>query len=273
MSGLRLGGHVWEPAGMRLSLPVALATAAALLLAGCSDSQTPEEETTQTASASPTQDTSAPEPSETVEESEEPTESPSAEPTEEPTSGGDAVTELSAAVLLPAGALDPADGPRTESEGVVDWKLPEACSVGAPTTAAAMRSVVQGDGANEVPVGFHQVAVFADTDAAVAEAARINETLTGCTGAAPNDGTRTVAEPVEVGAQGRGLVVDYHGTFAMSGDENALGYYTAVTRRGNAVTLVASAGGENTVSVSREVVTGELGAAWDQLCAYDSAGC
>jgi hypothetical protein len=32
-------------------------------------------------------------------------------------------------------------------------------------------------------------------------------------------------------------------------------------------------GGENTVSASREVVVGELGAAWELLCAYDSAGC
>lgn len=258
---------------MRLSLPVVLVTAAALVLTGCGGSDTPESEASPSASASPTEETTTPEPSESASATEEPSESPTPEPTEAPTDGGNPGTELSADVLLPAAALDPAEGPRTESEGVVDWVLPTPCAVGAPTTALAMRSVVQGDGLYEVPVGHHQVAVFADTDAAVAEASRIGETLTGCTGAAPNDGTRTVAEPVEVGAQGRGVVVDYHGTFAMSGDENALGYYTAVTRRGNTVTLVASAGGENTVSVSREVVVGELAAAWELLCYYDAAGC
>lgn len=258
---------------MRLSLPVVLVTAAALVLTGCGGTGTPESEASPSASVSPTEDPTTPEPSETATETAEPSESPSAEPTEPPVEGGTPGPGLSADVLLPAAALDPAEGPRTESEGVVDWVLPEACSVGAPTTALAMRSVVQGDGLDEVPVGHHQVAVFAGTDAAVAEASRIGETLTGCTGAAPDDGTRTVAEPVEVGAQGRGLVVDYHGTFATSGDENALGYYTAVTRRGTTVTLVASVGGENTVAVSREVVVGELAAAWELLCSYDSAGC
>lgn len=261
---------------MRLSLPVVLVTAAALVLSGCGGSDTPESEASSSASASPTEETTPPEPTEptgSASATEAPSASPTPEPTEAPADGGTPVTGLSADVLLPAAALDPAEGPRTESEGVVDWVLPAACAVGAPTTALAMRSVVQGDGLYEVPVGHHQVAVFADTDAAVAEASRIGETLTGCTGAAPDDGTRTVAEPVEVGAQGRGLVVDYHGTFAMSGDENALGYYTAVTRRGNTVTLVASVGGENTVSVSREVVVGELAAAWELLCSYDSTGC
>lgn len=253
---------------MRFSLFVVLVTAAALVLSGCGGSDTPESEAPSSASASPTEETTTPEPTEPTGSA-----SPTPEPTEAPADGGTPVTELSADVLLPAAALDPAEGPRTESEGVVDWVLPAACAVGAPTTALAMRSVVQGDGLYEGPVGHHQVAVFADTDAAVAEASRIGETLTGCTGAAPDDGTRTVAEPVEVGAQGRGLVVDYHGTFAMSGDENALGYYTAVTRRGNTVTLVASVGGENTVSVSREVVVGELAAAWELLCSYDSTGC
>lgn len=254
---------------MRLSLPVVLVTAAALVLTGCGGSDTSEGEGSPSASASPTEETTAPEPTGSASATEE----PSASPTAEPTDAADPVTDLTVDVLLPAAGLDPAEGPRTESEGVVDWVLPAPCAVGAPTTALAMRSVVQGDGLYEVPVGHHQVAVFADADAAVAEAARIGETLTGCTGSAPDDGTRTVAEPVEVGAQGRGLVVDYHGTFALSGDEDALGYYTAVTRRGNAVTLVASVGGESTVSVSREVVVGELSAAWELLCSYDAAGC
>lgn len=260
---------------MRLSLPVVLVTAAALVLAGCGGPDAPESEASPSVSATPTptEEPTPSEPSGSASATGEPSASPTPEPSEPPADGGNPGTELSADVLLPAAALDPTEGPRTESEGVVDWVLPAPCAVGAPTTALAMRSVVQGDGLNEVPVGHHQVAVFADTDAAVAEAARIGETLTGCTGSAPDDGTRTVSEPVAVGAQGRGLVVDYHGTFAASGDENALGYYTAVTRRGNTVTLVASAGGENTVSVSREVVVGELAAAWELLCYYDAAGC
>jgi len=39
------------------------------------------------------------------------------------------------------------------------------------------------------------------------------------------------------------------------------------------VTLVASVGGESTVAASRETVVAELRTAWDQLCAYDAAGC
>lgn len=257
---------------MRTSIPAVIVTATALLLTGCGGAGSSEGSVTTSpvaTSSAPGEETLTPEPSATPSETEEPAAEPSGEPVEPSTPA----TELPASVLLPAASLAPAEGSRTESEGVVDWVLPDACSVGAPTTAVAMRSVVQGDGMYEVPVGHHQVASFADADAAVAEAARIGETLTGCTGAAPDDGTRTVAEPLEVGAQGRGLVVDYDGSFAMHGDEDAMGYYTAVTRRGNVVTLVASVGGESTVAASRETVVAELRTAWDQLCAYDAEGC
>ena len=257
---------------MRTSRTAVLFVAAALVLAGCSDDASPDADPT-SQSAEPTATPSA---TETAEPTDAPTEEPTAteEPTEEPTQEPAApVTELPAAVMLPPESLYPQDGERTERDEVEDWLLPDACSVTAPTTAVDMRTVLQGDGQFEDAVGQQQVAVFPDVETAVAEADRIGQTLTGCTGAAPDDGTRTVAETVEVGTQGRGLVVDYHGTFASVGDEDALGYYVAVTRRANAITLVAAAGGEFTVSVSRERVVGELGAAWDLLCTYDSSGC
>jgi len=39
------------------------------------------------------------------------------------------------------------------------------------------------------------------------------------------------------------------------------------------VTVVALEGGEGTVGDARATVTAQAQAAWDRLCAYDSAGC
>lgn len=260
---------------MRASPTVVLVAATALLLAGCSDDAPPVVEPTSqspgpTATATPEGDGSP-----TTDPADEPT--PSDEPTADVTDGPAApeppLTDLPASVLLAADALFPEDGPRTEGDGLVDWVLPPPCGVGEPGTAVAMQSASQGDGTFEVPVGHHQVAVFADAEAAVAEVDRVGTALAGCTGPGVDGASSSVVEPVDVGAQGLGLVVDYHGTFVTSGDEGALGYYTAMTRRGNAVTLVSSEGGESSIVASRERVVGELGLAWEQLCAYDSAGC
>ena len=75
-------------------------------------------------------------------------------------------------------------------------------------------------------------------------------------------------EDVAVGAQGRGLADHY----AELGDQGA-GSYAAVTRRGNAVTLVAMLSGEESVGSARDAVTSGLTTAFDKLCSDDSAGC
>lgn len=256
---------------MRTPRTAVLVVAAALVLAGCSDDAAPD-----AAPTSPSAEATTPAATETAEPTDVPAEEPTTtqEPAEEPTQEPAApVTELPATVLLPAEALFPDEGPRTEHEGLVDWTFPVSCAVGGPGSALVMQSVSQGDGTFEVPVGHHQVAVFADADAAVAEVDRITAALGACSGVAPDGQTHLVTEPVEVGAQGIALVVDYYGALEANGDEGALGYVTAVTRRGNAVTLVSSEGGESSVGASRERVVGELEAAWDLLCGYDSAGC
>lgn len=256
---------------MRPSLPVILVTTAALVLAGCADADSPESEAT---SAAPV--TSAPA------ETPEPTEEPSAtvEPTEEPatvepatveptTAAPTVTTDLPATVLLSQEALYPKDGPRTEREGVEVWGVPDGCEAVAPDSAVAMRTVLQGDGAYEDWVGYQQVAVFADVDAAVAEADRLGAIFAACADTGEYVSGYT-AEPLEVGAQGMGLAVSYPG---YEPGDTALGYFVSLTRRGNAVTLVTRAGGEADIATAREVVTGDLQAAWEQLCAYDSSGC
>lgn len=266
---------------MRTSRTAAVLVAAALALAGCSDSSPDPEATSQGAepTASPsagegTEGTESPESTDDA-ETDGPTDEPgeTAEPTDGPSEPAGPVTDLPATVLLPAASLFPEDGPRTEFEGLVDWVFPVSCAVGGPETALVMQSVTQGDGTFEVPVGHHQVAVFADTDAAVAEADRVAAALEACAGTGEDGQSSLVTEPVDVGAQGVALVVDYYGVLEANGDEGTLGYVTALTRRGNTVTLVSSEGGESSVGASRERVVGELGAAWELLCGYDSAGC
>lgn len=255
---------------MRLSLPIVLVVTSTLVLAGCGDSGSPEEGATSSAAPTTAAPSEPPDPS--AEPSAEPGVTP--EPTEQTTEPpASPVTDLPASVLLPAESLFPEGEIRTEGEGVVDWVFPVPCAVGGPGAAVAMRSVAQGDGTFEVPVGHHQVAVFEDVDAAVAEADRIAAALDACQGTGSDGQSSSIVEPVAVGAQGIGFVVDYYGALQANGDEGTLGYYTAVTRRGNAVTLVSSEGGESSIAASRERVAGELGAAWDQLCAYESTGC
>lgn len=256
---------------MRPSLPVILVTTAALVLAGCADSGSPESAAT---SAAPV--TSAPaetpepteEPSATVEPTEEPaTEDPA---TVEPTTAAPTVTtDLPATVLLSQEALYPKDGPRTEREGVEAWGVPDGCEAVVPDSAVAMRTVLQGDGAYEDWVGYQQVAVFADVDAAVAEADRLGAVFAACADVGEYVSGYT-SEPLDVGAQGVGLAVSYPG---YEPGDTALGYFVSLTRRGNAVTLVTRAGGEADIATSREVVTGDLRAAWEQLCAYETDGC
>lgn len=194
-------------------------------------------------------------------------------PASEPTTAAPAPTSVPAEALLPDAAWAPVTGARQDSEGITDWLLPEACAAGIASTAAAMRSTTIGDGEFEAQVGVQQVAVFPDADAAVAEADRVATVLAGCA-AAPGTETAYLVEPLAVGAQGLGLATDYYGTSAAGAvDDGAMGSYLALTRRGTALTLIGLEGGESTIGVAREAVTGHAQAAWDLLCAYDSTGC
>ncbi|MDC7122775.1 hypothetical protein OMK64_14665 [Cellulomonas fimi] len=186
---------------------------------------------------------------------------------------GSVATDVAPEVMLTEAAwtaVGPA-GPRDESTGAVDWRLPGACAAGAPTDATAMRTVSQGTGEFESPVGVQQVAVLADADAAVAEAERLTAALGACTEGEPP--TRYVSEPLAVGAQGLGLATDYYGASASGSLDDAMGTYVAVTRRGNAVMLVGLDGGEGTVGSARTTVSGLAQQGWELLCPFDSAGC
>ncbi|MFC8921034.1 hypothetical protein [Cellulosimicrobium sp. NPDC057127] len=245
---------------MRLATRTSVLAASALLLAACSSSPDP-------AAPSPTiPSSSAPSPT-----------GSSAPTTEAPDPSAPAVpTDLPADVMLPGSVWEAAGDPREESEGATAWRLPDACSSEPPADAAAMRTVLQGDGAAESPIGVQQVAVFADADAAVAAADGLDAAIAACGATAPDEtsgGTTFVAEPLDVGAQGAGLATDHYGASQSGELDDALGTYLAATRRGTAVTLVALDGGESTVGTARETVVANTQAAWDLLCRYDSAGC
>ncbi|MFF1530838.1 hypothetical protein [Cellulomonas sp. NPDC058312] len=196
-----------------------------------------------------------------------------AEPSAPATGTGDVAADLPTEVLLPESAWDADPAQRQESAGVVAWRFPQACDTGAPESATAMRSVSQGDGEAEAAIGVQQVAVFADADAAVAEADRITAALTACTTYASDTSTTYVVEPLDVGAQGAGLATDYYGSSASAPLDEAIGSYLAVTRRGTAITLVGSEGGESLVGTARTDATTQAQTAWELLCRYDEAGC
>jgi hypothetical protein len=194
-------------------------------------------------------------------------------PAADPTTPAAPDTEVPSTALLPDAAWAPVTGTRQDSEGITDWLLPESCAAGIASTAAAMRSTTIGDGEFEAQIGVQQVAVFPDVDAAVAEADRIAAVLAGCA-AAPGTETSYLVEPLAVGAQGLGLATDYYGTSAAGTvDDDAMGSYLALTRRGTALTLIGLEGGESTIGVARAAVAGHAQAAWDLLCAYADAGC
>lgn len=231
-------------------------TTAALALAGCSAAEPAAGPTTPppSSSAPPAASPSEPEPS-------------------DPAPSAPTATEVPAEAMLPETSWTGTEGGRQDSPGVVAWRLPEACAAGAPEGASAMRTVQQGDGGTESQVGVQQVAVFADADAAVAEADRLGAALTACPEYASDTETTYVVEPLDVGAQGTGLATDHYGASADGDLDTAMGSYLATTRRGTAVTVVAIEGGEGTVGDARATVTAQAQAAWGLLCAYDSAGC
>jgi len=204
-----------------------------------------------------------------------PTTTTDAAPTPTPTPTQAPISDVPVEVMLPATAWESIspDDVREESTDVVDWRVPEACDGGSPTGGLAMRTVTAGSGELETRVGVHQVVLLADADAAVAEADRLGAALTACTQHVSDDSTTYVVEPLTVGAQGVGLATDYYGGSVEGALDDAMGTYLGITRRGNAITLVAVDGGEGTVGTAREAVTANAQAAWELLCTYDSAGC
>lgn len=185
-------------------------------------------------------------------------------------------TDLPEDVLLPASALQPEDGPRDVRRGVEPWVLSTGCDLGSPMAAVQMLSLRQGDGAFEVPVGVHQVAVFADASAAQAEAERVAAAAGTCAASAPgSDGgdTRYLVAGLDVGATGTSIVTDYYGVTATDPAADGIGDAVAVTRRGTAVVLVGAAGGESSMSAARTLVAGYAQQAWERLCRYQVDGC
>lgn len=235
-------------------------------VAGCSDGAAPADTTTTSA---PAEETSPPEPSP------EPTPAPepSAEPTPAPVAPP-ALTTLASEVMLPGSAYGAqTDTPSEITETVDAWALPESCGVGGPSTALVSRAVAYGDGELESVVGIQQLAVFPDRGTASAEMNRIHIEASICVNIVQDGQTIYEVESIGVGAEGIGLVTDYYGSSTAGNLDEAMGYYVVMTRRGNAVTLVGYVGGESTIGLSRENAVSTSQAAWDLLCAYDSAGC
>ena len=161
-------------------------------------------------------------------------------------------------MVLPAGAVP----------GVVEWvSLSTDCSLGTPRPAVGMLSNQQGTGAQEEPVSIQQVAIFPDVDTAVAEADRVSRVMARCASAPAYS-----SAPVPVGAQGIGLAYGYGG--AGSSDSYPFGSHLVLTRRGNALSLTGSVGGEGSPARARKVATDLANQAWSALCGYDrTRGC
>ncbi|WP_129336532.1 sensor domain-containing protein [Cellulomonas endophytica] len=191
-------------------------------------------------------------------------------------SGAPVPTDLPPDALLPPTAFPASRPGLQEQDEVTAWLLPPACGPAPVPAAAAMRTHRHGDGAEESTVGVQQVALFPDADAATTAADGVVDALDACatTGGGTGGGTTTYrVEEVPVGAQGHGLVTDYHDAGAGGADDGALGSYLVVTRRGTAVTLVAADGGESSIGSARTTVTEQAQSAWTLLCRYEAAGC
>ncbi|MBO1751498.1 hypothetical protein J4G33_06735 [Actinotalea sp. BY-33] len=241
---------------MRATRAVTALAVLTVVLAGCTAQDGPEGTP---AATTPETDTPGPEPT---------TEAPDPEPTEDAAA---TPTDLPADVLPTTSGLAVEAEPREEDDEVTAWRL--GCSEQVPADATAMRTVSWGTGELEAPVAVHQVAVFADAEQATAAADDLAAAMQECADAPAEANTTYLLEPVDVGAQGYGLATDYYGT-AEGGDlDGVIGTYLVAFRRGNAVALVASEGGEGNVAEVRESVVAESMAAWEGLCRYDSAGC
>lgn len=256
---------------MRRMILIITSCATATALVACSDPQEGDDgatvpaPTTTSESPEPGDPETSPEPDDTATDTPAPTEPPTSTPVAVP-------TDAPAEVMLPAEVLGSADQPREEDEEIAAWWLPESCEALTPQ-ALTMRTLTQGTGEFEEPVGVHQVVVFEDAEAAVTAADDLIAAMQRCAEQDPGEAGLYVAEDVAVGAQGQGLALDYYGTSATGELDDAMGTYLAATRRGSAVTLVAADGGEATVATARENVVEQTSAAWELLCRYDSEGC
>lgn len=247
---------------MRAHVAVVLSV---LLVAGCSGGDGPAEES---ASASPSASPTAAEPSATSEpdpSSEETTATEEPLATEPP---APVRLDLSEDVMLGPDELEPVGESRGSTDQAETWFLSSACSLPAAPEAVAVQSVSQGLYESTDPVGIQTVAVFPDAETATAVADRVGAAMDACVETPPGDSGSYRVEDVAVGSQGRGLANNY----AELGDQGA-GSYAAVTRRGNAVTIVSMLSGEESVGSARDAVTSGLTTAFDKLCSYDSAGC
>lgn len=245
---------------MRAHVAVVLSV---FLVAGCSGGDgSSEESSSATASTTAAESTATGEPAPSSEETTA-TEEPAA--TEPPAS---VRLDLTDDVMLGPDELEPVGESRGSTDQAETWFLSSACSVPAAPEAVAVQTVSQGLYESTDPVGLQTVAVFPDTETASAVADRVRAAMDACVETPPGDSGSYSAEDVAVGTQGRGLANNY----AELGDQGA-GSYAAVTRRGNAVTIVAMLSGEESVGNARDAVTSGLTTAFDKLCSYDSAGC
>lgn len=246
---------------------VAAVLASALVLAACGGDPAEPAEPTSAAAADPTSPSAEPTTDATATEPTETSEAP-ADTSEPAEPAVELLLELPAEAMLAQDALEPVGQERGEVDGPARWSLSSACGVEPSGGLVAMRTVSQGLYESLDPVGIQQVAVFATVDDAVAEADRLGAQMEACTADPPAESGSYRLEEVTVGAQGRGLANNY----AALGDD-AEGTYSAVTRRGNAVTVVTLMSGASSVGEAREMVTSSLGRAFDALCLYDSTGC
>ena len=128
-----------------------------------------------------------------------------------------------------------------------------------------MLTARDGTGEQEAPVDVEQVALFPDAGAATREGTRLAEELRACD--ARSD--LVTVEAVRVGAQGTGVAYRY----PSDGGASPFGTYVVLSRRGTALLLVTSDGGEGTPQGARRPVLRRAQQAWELLCRYDSAGC
>lgn len=246
--------------------PVAAAVlTSVLLVSGCSGG----DGSTETSPSAPASPTSAGSSSPSEPEASAPSAEP--DPTQDPagTEPANPVRlDLTDDVMLGADELEPVGEDRGTTNQTETWFLSSACSVPAAPEAVAVQTVSQGLYESTDPVGIQTVAVFPDAETATAVADRVVAAMDACVTTPPAESGTYRVEDLATGSQGRGLANNY----AEAGDE-APGSYSAVTRRGNAVTVVSMLSGADSVGSAREAVTTGLRRAFDKLCSYDSAGC
>ena len=219
-----------------------------------------------------------------------PTPSADASPTTSGTAPVQALpADVPADVMLSDDDLNPDASPdavRTETEGLVPWIYTDSiygfdatCVDAAAVPAEAMRTVKVTDPEMQVFTGLQQVAAFADVAQAEKAFEDVTSRLEECTTTA-GDSALYRSETFPVGdGEGFGFITDYSPSFPEGSGvgtgigDDAVGNYLGFVRRGNAITLVWSTGGERIVGEERDRVAERAAKAWPLLCRYDPAGC